>query len=174
MATTVQNATLTSVITDSVTLNGTAYGGVTTSTLTNSDEVYQRIMTIPAIDPGRQDLVSLVGMTRVPNGAGDIDVSRFHYARFTNLDDNYPVYLTFTDNDGVCDSTPARITYGIVLPPGASYLLQSHVFLCNQGPIRGADMVDPANYNTTLTVYAGADPSSGQAGSDVEVFVVTK
>lgn len=174
MATTVQDAILTSVITDSVTLNGTTYGGVTTSTLTNSDEVYQRIMTVPAFDPGRQDLVSLVGLTRRANSAGDVSVMKFHYARFTNLDDNFPVYLVFTDNNGVCDSNPARLSYGIVLPPGASYLLQSHVFLANQGPITGADMVDPSNYNAELTVYAVADNASGDAGSDVEVFVVTK
>ncbi len=173
MATTVQDATLTSVITDSVTLNGTTYGGVSTSTLTNSDEVYQRIMTVPAYDAGRQDFISLVGVNDSPNSAGDVSVTRFSYARFTNLDNNYPIYLKITDNDGVCDSAAERAAYAIILNPGASFLLQDHVFLAAQGPIVGADVVDINNHNRFFTVFALADVSATD-GVDVEVFVVTK
>ena len=173
MATTVQDATLTSVITDSVTLNGTAYGGVTTSTLTNIDEVYQRIMTVPAYDVGRQDFVSLIGATNAPNSAGDIDVTKFSYARFTNLDDNYPVYLRVTNNVGVCDSANPSATYVVLLNPGASFLLQDHVFLAGSGLIEGRDVVDSNNHNRDFTVYALA-VAEATDGCDLEIFVATK
>ena len=173
MATTVQDATLTSVITDSVTLNGTTYGGVTTSTLTNIDEVYQRIMTIPAYVDRTQDFVSLIAATNAPNSAGDIDVTKFSYARFTNLDDNYPVYLRVTNNDGVCDTNPASATYVVLLNPGASFLLQDHVFLAGAGTIEGRDAINTNNHNRFFTVYALAVPEAAD-GCDLEMFVATK
>lgn len=173
MATTVQDATLKSIITDSVTLKGTTYGGVTTSSLANSDEVYQRIMTVPAYDVGRQDFVSLIGATDAPNSGGDVDVQKFSYARFTNLDSNYPLYLKITNQNGVCDSSTETSAYAIILNPGASFLLQDSVFLAAQGAIVGADISDATNYNRYFTVFALADIGATQ-GIDVEIFVVTK
>ena len=65
MATTVNNSTLTTSTTDRIILNGVTYGSTTSVNSTNSDEVYNRIMTIPAYAVDNQgnmtqDFVSIV------------------------------------------------------------------------------------------------------------------
>ena len=47
MATTISNATMTVTVTESVSLNGSQQGATNTLTLSNIDEIYKRIVTVP-------------------------------------------------------------------------------------------------------------------------------
>ena len=179
MATTIKDATLTTTTTDSIVLNGVTYGNTTTKTSSNSDEVYQRIMNIPAYKESggttTQDFVSVMSATAAPNSAGDVDFSKFQYARFTNLDDTYPIYLKINDLNGVCDTSgTVRAAYSVKIDPGSSYVTHSPIFFSKSSDIAGSDVMGSRAENSSFTAFALSLKDAGEAGCDLEVFVVTK
>lgn len=82
MASTITNATLTVVLTESVTLNGKVYGSSSGNTLTiaNINEVDQRIVEVPT------SLITLMSFSTA-SGAGTFVRSDVKYLRITNKDD---------------------------------------------------------------------------------------
>ena len=176
MATTVKDSTLTSVITDSVTLNGTTYGSTNTLSVTSIDEVYQRIMKVPAFQAAVQDFVSVMSASASPNSGGDVDIAQFKYARFTNLDDTYNLYLKVGNTDGVCDDTSPTKSYCVKIPPLCSYLITSDTWFSNDGDIRGSNVTGASAWAepSYWTVFGVGEESAGTDGIEMEVFVSTK
>jgi hypothetical protein len=89
MASTIVNATLSVVITESVTLNGKAYGNINNLSIPNVNEVDERIMTIPTSEVG----VVTFGTAA---GAGTFVRSNVKYLRITNKDDTNFISLHIT------------------------------------------------------------------------------
>ena len=114
MATTIANATLTVVITESVTLNGKVYGTNNGNTLTiaNVNEVDGRIMTIPT-----SEVDVLAYDTSV--GAGTFIGANVKYLRITNKDDTNFVKLKIAD--GGSDH------YWVKLEAGKSFMLHNNL-----------------------------------------------
>ncbi len=177
MATTVNNSNLTTTTSDRIILNGVTYGGQTSSETSNCDEVYNRIMTIPAYeedDKGgmTQDFVSIVSATPLPNSAGDVEFQKFEYARITNLDDTYPISIRIADD---VDPRIAKQVYVVDVPAGSSYIVHSPSFHANSANIDAQDVMGArATKNRVFAVSAIAHPGTLDDGCDIEVFVVTK
>ena len=89
MASTIVNATLSVAITESVTLNGKAYGNINNLSIANINEVDERIMTIPTSEVG----VVTFGTAA---GAGSFVRSNVKYLRITNKDDTNFISLHLT------------------------------------------------------------------------------
>mgnify|MGYP003660697634 CR=1 FL=1 len=107
MATTISNANLTVTLTESVSLNGSEQGATNTLTISNIDEVYKRIVTVPTSE------ITLIEMsTAVANGT--FIESDVLYIRITNKDDTNHVSLTFKNED--------NDEMGIKLDKGQSFI----------------------------------------------------
>ena len=132
-------------------------------------------MTIPAYDETggtmTQDFVSIVSATDAPNSAGDVDIAKFQYGRITNLDDTYPIWVKITDN---ITSGSVAATYVVQVPAGASYIAHSPTFFANARDIDAQTVENARANNRQFVVSAVAKKEAGQAGCDIEVFVVTK
>ena len=175
MATTIVNATFTSTVTDSITLNGKTYGNTSTKAVGSCNEAYERILSIPAAS-GSQEFIHILGVTAEPDGAGDVTFSEFEYARFTNLDTEYPIWLKFA-NIATLDTNPSSATeaFCIKLDPGMSYICPSGQWIATDDDILVANIVthggkDGDKLPAAFVVSAVAHT----AVCDLEMFVVTK
>ena len=175
MATTVNNSTLTTTTSDRIILNGVTYGSTTNLEQNNSDEVYNRIMTIPAYREAggvmQQDFVSIVSATQPPNSAGDVDITKFQYARITNLDDTYPIWVKIADGT---NSVNVGACFVVRVPAGSSYITYKPEFFADTRDINAQTVEDARAYNSAFVLSAIADENTGIDGVDIEVFVVTK
>jgi len=171
MASTVVNSTFTSTITDSISLNSKAYGNTNIMTISSCNEAYERILSVPAYAtaPNAQDFIPILSCTAAPESAGDVTNTEFEYARFTNLDSEYPIKLKFMDTVSVCAAqSTATEAFIVSLDPGMSYVVPSANWMATDGNITGTT----ANTGLTnvWTVYA----LSVTAICELEMFVVTK
>ena len=156
MATTITNATLTVTLTEAVSLNGQDQGATNTLSISDIDEVYKRIVTVPTSE------ITLIAMgTAVANGT--FIESDVLYIRITNKDDANHVSLTFKneDNDEI----------GIKLDKGQSFIYNGDLaggvvdtFDANAGAVTPGTHADLVN----ITALANT------AAVDVEVFVACK
>ncbi len=90
MATTVTPATLTVSHTESVTLNGKAYGNTSTLNIASIKEVFTRI--VRCIDDTDCTIATFQTATNTSDNA--IDLENVRYIRVTNLDDTNPMNLS--------------------------------------------------------------------------------
>ena len=150
MATTVTDANLTVTITDSVTLNGQAYGNTNTLTVGSIDEVYSRIVEVPtsAFTPVLQ-----LGTT----GQGQLTAANVKYIRVTNLDDTNYVNLKMVSNDG--DAMVVRVN------AGNSFIMGGAQFDADNADISQA----AASHGSAFTMYAEATVTA----CDIEIFAAT-
>ena len=149
MATTVTNANLTVTLTDSVTLNGQAYGNTNTLTIGSIDEVYNRVVEVPI---SAFTSILQLGAT----GQGSLDASNVKYIRVTNLDDTNYVNLKVFGTD----------TMVIKLEAGKSFILGGVSF----DAVDSSDIAQGAvSHNSTFVISAEASV----AACDVEVFVAS-
>ncbi len=163
-------ATLTNIISDSITVGGTNYGSSTTQVINSQGEVYQRRFVIPPYD-GANDFISLFSATKLPISAGDVEFSRFAYARFTNLDSQYPLWLKITDVPGVCaNPASASSSFITIIPPGGSYIMTSNRIMAKSGDITADDFYSTPP-NISNTVYALADRNS--SGVEMDMLIST-
>jgi hypothetical protein len=149
MATTVTNANLTVTLTDSVTLNGQAYGNTNTLTIGAIDEVYNRVVELPI---GSFTPLLQLGAT----GQGSLTAANVKYIRVTNLDDTNYVNLKIFGTD----------TMVMKLEAGKSFIMGGASF----------DAVASANIAQGAVSYNSAFVMSGEAlvaACDVEVFVAS-
>ena len=149
MATTVTNANLTVTLTDSVTLNGQAYGNTNTLTIGAIDEVYNRVVELPigAFTPLLQ-----LGST----GQGSITAAYVNYIRVTNLDDTNYVNLKIFGTD----------TMVMKLEAGKSFIMGGVAF----DAVASSDIAQAAVSHNTAFVMSG---EGTVAPCDVEVFVAS-
>ena len=148
MATTVTNANLTVTLTDTVTLNGQAYGNTNTLTIANIDEVYNRVVEVPisAFTP-----IVQLGST----WQGSLTAANVQYIRVTNLDDTNHVNLKIHNGD----------TMVLKLDAGKSFIMGGASFDCDNADIAQGAVA----YNTAFVMSAEATV----AACDVEVFVAS-
>ena len=89
MASTIQSATLTVTISETITLGGTQYGGTRVLEIANINEAYKRIVKCA----NSQTTTIATFASTVHASAGAIDVEDARYIRVTNLDATAPITL---------------------------------------------------------------------------------
>ena len=93
-------ATLTTTVTESVTLNGATRGTTNTLTTTGIVDVFERILTC-----SHSQTTTIAIFESTPHSAaGALDVENCKYIRVTNLDSSNPVNLNFQIDAGEDDS----------------------------------------------------------------------
>ena len=119
-------ATLTSTITETVTLNGSARGSSNALSITGINDVYHRIVTCPDDVPiSLATFKSTVGVAIAEN---TMDIDLVKYIRITNLDASNPVVLNLAvdigdGTDG--DDGAATIGVSIEVEAGKSFIMGS-------------------------------------------------
>ena len=93
MATTVTNGTLKVTITEQCYLNGKNQGGSQTLSVSNVDEISTRIVTVTTTE------AEILKFHASAIDAGRYIIGDVRYMRFTNLDDENFITLTFTNED---------------------------------------------------------------------------
>jgi hypothetical protein len=151
MATTVEAASLTVTITESVSLANHTYGNNRSKQFVTQGEVDQRIMSIAA--SGEASFTTILALSTV-DAKGQVVVANFGYFRITNLDDTNFVTLQLYIS--------ATKMYYIKLEPGESYMLMSPDAdtLCEAGTPSLADITQ---------INGDADTSA----CDIEYVIVT-
>ena len=175
MATTIVNATFTTTVTDSITLNGKTYGNTNTQSIGSCNEAYERVFHVPAAS-ATQCFVPILSATTEPDSGGDVTFSEFEYARFTNLDSEYPIWLKFTNTDGIC-ANPAGTTqsFCVKLDAGMTYITPSSQWLATNGDIDCTTIISGGGRSSlTLPTHWTVHAIAHTAICDLEMFVVTK
>ena len=112
MATTITNATLTVVVTETLTLGGTQYGGSKTLEISDIDEVFKRI--VKCVNSQTTTIATFNGNAFASDNAIDLEDAK--YIRVTNLDDTNPIELAIVGS---------ATLYQIRLNAGESHILGS-------------------------------------------------
>ena len=154
-------ADLTVTITESVTLNGAARGSTNTLTVAGVDDVYHRIITVPAnVDTTLVNFHATVGASD-----SSLDVENVKYIRCTNLDSSNPINLSLQVDVGEDDSA-ADASATILLEAGKSFVMGS--------PSDGIAVDDDANtIITTLNNLESIIADSAAAAVQMEIFVAS-
>lgn len=148
MATTLSNATFTSVITESVTLNGKELSSSQTLSIANVNEYDKRIVNIGTSS------VNLIGFGS-SNSVGTFIRTAVKYIRITNLDDTNFVTIGVIDTGGD--------VFYVKLEAGKSFML-------------GNDDLEVNTGGSAFSAWAEADFITAQADTaavDVEYLVVS-
>jgi len=146
MASTVTATTLTSTITEAITLNGNTYGNSITHTVTTQGEAYSRTMNIRTAETGVVDM-------NTADSRGTVIGDSVSYMRFTNLDDTNYIQLTF--------KTGAE-NYSIKLQAGESYV-------CMNNQMDAVNSTTQGTLEDCVTVSAKADTLA----CDLEFIIVS-
>ena len=93
MATNITPATLTVVITETISLNGQDKGSTNTLTVASVTEVAQRIVEIPTSE------ITVLSFQATNPGAGTFDEADVRYIRLTNLDDTNFIQIIIADEN---------------------------------------------------------------------------
>ena len=110
MASTITNATLTVVVTETLSLGGTQYGGEKTLEISNINEVFKRIVKCSASQT--TTIATFNGNAFASDNAIDLEDAK--YIRVTNLDDTNPIELAIVG---------AATLYQVRLAAGESHIL---------------------------------------------------
>jgi hypothetical protein len=113
-------ATLSVTITESVTLNGAARGSTNSLSITGVDDIYHRIVTVPA---GSTDLTLVAFTSSMENRDGALDRDLVKYIRVTNLDSSNPVILNMQQREDENASAVGDQNLGLLLSAGKSYIM---------------------------------------------------
>jgi len=144
-------ATLTTTLSESITLNGSLRGSSNSVTTTDIVDVFERIVTCTTA------VVTTVAVfAALPStSAGAIDVDRTRYVRITNLDDAAVIELAVQTTTS---------SYTVELTAG-----QSHI-LC-KGSALALGEVGAPTFGTMLDLASLQIKPSGAESPQVEVFV---
>lgn len=150
MATTVTPATLTTTITESITLNGVVYDKTTTKAIADVATYNSRVYQLKGSTSH-----SLINFVSDPT-SGRFDTEDFKYMRITNLDDTNAINISLTD------ASDAGL--GFQLNAGDSFVL-------------GALNIDANTSGDVLTSLAHtvetAHIRTGASETDVEIVIAT-
>lgn len=148
MATTLSNATFTSTITESVTLNGVATTASQTLSIANVNEYDKRIVNIGT------SVVNLIGFGAA-NSVGTFVRTNVKYIRITNLDDTNFATIGVIDTGGD--------VFYVKLEAGKSFIL-------------GCDDLEADTSGGSFSAWSEADFITAQADTaavDIEYMVVS-
>ena len=113
-------ATLTSTITESISLNGADRGSTNTLTVASVTQVFHRIVTCPT---GQDTTVATFASVADDSAvSGSLDVEDVKYIRVTNLDGTNPVNLSVQIDAGEDDSA-ADESATILIAAGRSFIM---------------------------------------------------
>ena len=151
-------ATLTTTITESLTLNGSQQGGTNTTTFTGINEASRRMLTITTNE------ATIATFSGAVASAGHYNDGNVRYIRFTNKDDTYFVCLTFTNDD--------NDEFAVKLDAGQSFILcgdnatgMELIFNATQN----ADSASHTAFGSLTTIQADAEAST----VDIEMIVAS-
>lgn len=155
-------ATLTSTITESITLNGAERGSSNVVSISSVTQVFHRIVTCPA----SQDTTLATFDAAVDDAAGTagaLDVNDVKYIRVTNLDDTNPINLSL-QIDADEDNSAADESATILVGAGKTFVM---------GAAADAVAVSDANATIVTTLHhlesLLVDPGTNSV--TVEVFI---
>ena len=151
-------ATLTTTITESLTLNGSPVGGTQTKSITGINEASKRILTITTNEAVIATFSGAVG------SAGHFNDGNVRYIRITNLHATYFVTLTFRnqDNDEVA----------IKLDAGQSFIWNGDNATGLEDSFNATQDADAASdtaFGSLTNIQADAEASTVQ----IEMFVAS-
>ena len=158
MATTIKNATLKVTVKEEITLNGNRQDSENVKRISDINEISKRIVTITTAEAVIATFSSAVA------SAGHYVAANVRYIRFTNLDDDNFITLTFRnqDNDEVA----------IKLDAGQSFIFNGDnangmtaVFNATQD----ADAASSTNFGSLTNIQADADTGS----CDLEMVIAS-
>lgn len=177
MATTITNATCTTIVSESISLNGKNYGNTNTTAISSCNEAYERILHIPAASAA-QCFVNVLTLTPEPDTSGDVSFSEFEYARFSNLDSEYPIWIKIS-NEVICSTGTAKAatqSYTIKLEAGKTYILPSSQYMATNGDIDCTAILELGGKSETLSIPTNLSvfAIAHTTVCDLEMFVVTK
>jgi hypothetical protein len=144
-------ATLTTTLSESITLNGALRGSTNSVTTTGINDVFERIVTCTA------SVVTTVAVfdTLPSTSAGAIDVDRTKYVRVTNLETGVDIEL------GVQTTVSS---YTVTIRAGGSHILYS-------GDVIALGEVAEATFGTMLNLASLQVQPTTAVTARVEVFV---
>ena len=155
-------ATLTSTITENITLNGADRGSTNTLSVASVTQVFHRIVTCPT---GQDTTVATFASTADDSAvSGSLDVEDVKYIRVTNLDGTNPINLSLQVDAGE-DDTAADESASILVAAGRSFIMgvPSEGFAVNDTDasiITGANLhnlesllIDPLSNSVTVEVF---------------------
>jgi len=115
-------ATLTSTITESISLNGADRGSTNTLTVASVTQVFHRIVTCPT---GQDTTVATFASVADDSAvSGSLDVEDVKYIRVTNLDSTNPINISLQVDADENDST-ADESATLLLAAGRSFVMGS-------------------------------------------------
>ena len=168
-------ATLTSTITESVTLNGAVRGSTQTLTIDNIDTVAEKIMECPH-GGGEVGAATIIGnWAKATNSAAkyqSYDYNDSEYVRVTNLNQNVTIRVAFVSNgkDDQCGEGRASAdTCNFQLRPYESAIM----FQTERGKLGEATEPNFATAMTDLSYIAIWNPSVGETAESVNVELFT-
>ena len=113
-------ATLAVTITESVTLNGAARGSTNSLSITGVDDIFHRIVTVPA---GANDMTLAAFTDSMENRDGALDRDLIKYIRITNLESSAPCILNLQQREDENASAVGNQNLGIRLSAGKSFIM---------------------------------------------------
>jgi hypothetical protein len=146
-------ATLTTTVTDSVTLNGSIRGSANTVTTTGITDVFERIVT--CIN-GNVTTIATFG-AQPYSSAGAIDVDRAKFIRVTNLDSAAWIEVAVVTG---------TTNYQVLLTPG-----NSHILCQAEGVVVGEADTSPAFTNLGDLASIQVQPVGVSYDPQVEIFI---
>ena len=148
-------------ITEAVTLNGASRGSSNALTISGVDDIYHRIVTVPA--GGDTTLVNF--HAAVSTSDSSLDVENVKYIRCTNLDSSNPINLSLQIDAGEDDSA-ADASATLLLEAKKSFIMGS--------PSDGIAIDDDAaTIVTTLNNLESIIADSASAAVQMEVFIAS-
>lgn len=150
MATTVTPATLTTTITESITLNGVVYDKTTTKSIASVATYVSRVYQLKA-----STTHTLIEFTSDPT-SGKFDTEDFKYMRITNLDDTNAINITFAEE--------STVGCGFQLDAGESFVISALQVDSNTS---GSALTTLGHSITDVFIVTGASET------DVEVVIAT-
>ena len=151
-------ATLTTTITESLTLNGSQQGGTNTKTFTGINEASKRMLTITTNEATIATFSGAVG------SAGHFNDGNVRYIRFTNLNATYFVCLTLKNG--------SNDEFAVKLDAGQSFILSGDNSTGMELIFNATENADSATHTAfgPLTAIT-ADAESGTI--QIEMFVAS-
>ena len=113
-------ADLTVTLTESVTLNGAARGSSNSLTISGVNDVFHRIVTVPA---GANNLTLVAFTNSMEDRDGALDRDLVKYIRITNLDSSDPCILNVQQREDENASAVGDQNLGLLLSAGKSFII---------------------------------------------------
>ena len=151
-------ATLTTTITEAVTLNGKDEGGTNIKNTTGINAIFRRLLTITTNE------AAIATFSGAVASAGHFNDSYVRYMRFTNLDDTNFITLTFRnqDNDEVA----------IKLDAGQSFIWNADNAAGMVGVFNATQDADAAS-DTALGSLTNIQADANTGSCDLEIFIAS-